>query len=67
MFSLFVAHNAVVTDLYRDGEQIEALVLNYNPASSGTVQADEEQLTLPPDIFTLIRLSPSSLNIPLQK
>ena len=65
--SLLGAHNAVVTDLYRESGQIEALVLNYNPASSATIQADEEQVRLPRSIFSLIRLSVSSLNIPLQK
>ena len=65
--SLLVAHNAVVPDLYREGEQIEALVLNYNPASSATIQADEEEITLPQSILSLIRLSASSLKIPLQK
>jgi hypothetical protein len=66
-FSLLVAHNAVVADLYRKGNQIEALVLNYNPASSATIQVDAEEITLPQSVFTLMQLSPSSLKIPLQK
>ena len=66
-FSLLVAHNAVVADLYREGEQIEAVVLNYNPMAPASMQVGKQRITLPQSVFTMIPLSSSYLVIPPQK
>ncbi len=65
--SLLSAENAIVADLYRQGDQIEAVILDYNPTDSATLQAGGQLIPLPQSLFTLIPLSPSSLKLPLQK
>ena len=65
--SLLSAQNAIIADLYRDGDQIEALILDYNLTDSATLQAGGQLIPLPQSMFTLMPLSPSSLKLPLQK
>jgi hypothetical protein len=64
-YSLLSAQNAVIADLYRQGDQIEAVVLNYNPTASASIQVGEQRIPLPGSPFTLLPLS--SLGFPLQK
>ncbi len=67
MFSLVLAQNAVIADLYRQGDQIEAVVLDYDPMNVGVIQVREKEIALPQSVFTLMLLSPSSLGISQQK
>jgi hypothetical protein len=66
-FSLLSTQNAVVTDLYRNGEQVEAVVLNYNPTRFASLQIGEQQITLPQGVFTIMPIPLSSLALPPQK
>ena len=66
-FSLLSAQNVVIADLYRDGNQIETIVLNYDPTKIATIQLKDQQITVPQSVFTLMPLSSSSLNLPIQK
>src|SRR6266496_394719 len=66
MYSLLSAQNAVIADLYRQGNQIEAVVLNYNTTTLASLQVREHSITLPESTFTLMPLLPSSLNLPPQ-
>jgi hypothetical protein len=64
-FGLLTAQNAVVTDLYRNGEQVEALAVSYDPTSPAALQFGEQQIMLSPGIFTITPISlPSKLPIP---
>jgi len=67
MYSLLSAQNAVIADLYRQGNQIEAVVLNYNTTTLASLQVREHSITLPESTFTLMPLLPSSLNLPSPK
>jgi len=58
-FSMLSTQNAVVADLYRHGNQIEALILNYDPLDSASIRIGNESITLPQSAFTLMPL-PSS-------
>ena len=62
-FGLLSAQNAIVTDLYQGGGEVEALTLNYDPSKLATLQLSEQQITLPPAVFTItpIPLSATSL------
>ncbi len=66
-FNLLSAQDAVIADLYRQGDQIEAVVLNYDPAKAGTINVGAQQIALPQSTFTLLPFPSSSLNLPLQK
>jgi len=66
-FSMLSAQNAVVADLYRDDDQIIAAVLDYDPTISGVIRVGEEEVALPPSVFTLMPLSLSSFGVPFPK
>jgi glycosyl hydrolase family 38 len=66
-FSLLSTQNAVVADLYRQGDQIEAVVLKYDPAKTGTINIGTQQITVPQSAFTLLPLSSSLIKLPAQK
>jgi len=59
-FSLLSAQNAVIADLYPKGDQIEAVVLNYDLARSGIIQVGARQIDLPQSMFIVLPLSLSS-------
>jgi hypothetical protein len=63
-FSLLSAQSAVVADLYREGEQVEAVVLNYDPTKLAIIQLKDQQIAVPQSVFTLMRLSASALGVP---
>ncbi len=63
-FSMLSGQNAIVADLYRMGEQVEALVLNYNPDTSATLKAGDQQIALPKKAFTLIPITLPTLPTP---
>jgi hypothetical protein len=65
MFSLLSAQDAVIADLYRQGDQLEAVILNYGPTGSASVQIGNQRIALPQSVFTLMPLP--SLEIPSQK
>ena len=64
---MFSAQDAVIADLYQEGNQIEAIVLDYDPNKTATIQLKDQQIALPQNVFTLMPLSSSSLNLPIQK
>jgi alpha-mannosidase len=66
-FSLLSAQNAIVADLYRQGDQLAALVLDYDSMTAGAIQIGEQEVALPQGVFTLMPLPSSSLHLPLQK
>lgn len=45
-FSLISAQNAIISDLYRRGGQVEALVVNYDPTAAAALQIGEKQIPL---------------------
>jgi hypothetical protein len=63
--SVLSSQSAIVADLYREGDQIMAVVLDYDPMIGGLIQFGEEDVVLPGRVFTLQPLSPSALRIPL--
>ncbi len=65
-FSLLSTQDAVIADLYRQGDKIEAIVLSYDLDKLGVIQVGTEQIDLPRNIFTLMPLPLSSFEIPLQ-
>jgi len=67
MFSLASAQNAVIADLYPQGNQIEAVVLNYDPTKAGTINLGAQQIAVPPSVFMLMPLPTSSLEFPPQR
>jgi hypothetical protein len=66
-FGLLSAQNAIVADIYRNGEQVEALAVSYDTTSPATLQFGEQQITLSPIVFTITPISlPAELPIPLE-
>lgn len=63
--SMLSAQGAVIADLYRQGDQIEAVILNYNPIDAASIRMGNRTITLPQSVFTLQSLP--SLELPLQK
>jgi hypothetical protein len=62
---LLSAQNAVVADLYRNGEQVEAITLNYDLSQPATLRYGEQQIALPPKVFTITPMSfPSTPLLP---
>ncbi|MGH7463201.1 MAG: hypothetical protein ACREMA_19515, partial [Longimicrobiales bacterium] len=45
-FSLLSAEGGLVADLYRQGDHVEALVLNYDPASPVTLTVGGRQISV---------------------
>ena len=66
IYSLLSSQDTVISDLYRNGDRIEAVVLNYDPIKSGVIQIGARQIILSQSVFTLMPLSLSSLEIPSQ-
>jgi hypothetical protein len=64
-FSLLSAQDAVIADLYRQGDQLEAVILNYGPTGSASVQIGNQRIALPQSVFTLMPLP--SVDIPSQR
>jgi len=60
VFSLLSAQDAIVADLYREGDQVMAVVLDYDPMNGGVIQVGEEEIALPQRVFTLMPLSASA-------
>lgn len=56
--SMLSAQGALIADLYRAGDQVEALVLNYDPAASASLQFAGGEITLPKSPFALVPLAP---------
>ena len=66
-FSLLTSQNGVVADLYRQGQAIDAIVLNYNITSKANLQLAGQNVELTPSAFTLYPISPASLALPPAK
>jgi hypothetical protein len=47
VYSLMPAQSGIIADVSRRAGQVEALVLDYDPSSPATLQAGENQITLP--------------------
>jgi hypothetical protein len=67
VYSLLSAQDAIVADLYREGDQVMAVVLDYDPTNAGVIQVGEQEIVLPQNVFTMMPLQPSSLGTPLRK
>jgi hypothetical protein len=52
--SLIGADSGIVADLYRSGDQIEAVVLDADPGTPATISSGGQQRTLPPAALTII-------------
>ncbi|GAC1646258.1 MAG: hypothetical protein NVS4B8_18320 [Herpetosiphon sp.] len=55
--SLISATNGIITDLYRRGDHLEAVVLNYEPSRPTKVVSGANQMTLPGAALTLATVS----------
>jgi hypothetical protein len=64
-YSMLSAQDAVIADLYRQEDQLEAVILNYSPTGSASVQIENQRIALPQSVFTLMPLP--SVDIPPQK
>jgi alpha-mannosidase len=64
-YSMLSAQDAVIADLYRQGDRLEAVILNYGPTGSASVQIGNQRSALPQSVFTLMPFP--SLEIPPQK
>jgi len=64
-FSMLSVQAAMIADLYREGNQITVVVLNYDPTDLAIIQLKDQQITVPQSAFTLMRLSASALGVPL--
>jgi hypothetical protein len=62
--SLLSAQNAIIADLYWQGDQLEAIILDYDLTDSATLQTQGQLILLPQNVFTLMPLLPSVLGIP---
>ena len=60
-FSLLSAQSGIVADLYRQDNQVQAVVLDYDPATPVTLMADNGQIVLTESALTL---APLELKIP---
>ena len=63
-YSVLSSQDAVISDLYRLGDLVEAAVLNYDPAKAGTIDFGGQQIALPQGAFTLFPLPSSSFETP---
>ncbi len=60
--SLMSSENAVIADVYRAGDQTNAVVINYDPSTSATIQIGNQKIAVPPSVFAIVPLpSPASL------
>ena len=66
-YSMLSTEGALIADLYRQDDQIMAVVLDYDPANAGVIQVGGQEVALPQSVFLLMPLPLSSLNLPLQK
>jgi alpha-mannosidase len=57
--SLIAAESGIVADLYRSGDQIEAMVLDYDPATPATITSGDIRVTLPSAALTVTVVAPS--------
>ena len=60
-----LARDAIVADLYRQRDQVEAVMLNYGPIGSANFQFGNQRIALAQSLFTLMPLP--SLETPSQK
>ncbi|MEP7137402.1 MAG: glycoside hydrolase family 38 C-terminal domain-containing protein [Chloroflexota bacterium] len=67
IFSLLSAQNAMIIDLYRQGNQFEAVILNYGPTQPAALQVGGQQIALPQSVFSLVPISLQSLSLPSTK
>lgn len=51
---LIAAESGIVADLYRSGDQIEAVVLDYDPATPATITSGDIRVTLPAAALTVV-------------
>ncbi len=56
-FSLFSAQNAIVADVYQEGGQVEALVLNYAPNLPASFQIGGQRMALLQSVMTVMPIS----------
>lgn len=56
-FSLLSAQNAIVSDIYRRGDQVEALVLNYEPSSPASLSISGQAITLSESVMSSVPIT----------
>ena len=63
-FSLLSAQNALIADLFPQGNSIQAVALSYDPGSPATIQVDGQQIQIPEGVFRLLAIPASDLSLP---
>ncbi|HLY26470.1 MAG TPA: glycoside hydrolase family 38 C-terminal domain-containing protein [Aggregatilineales bacterium] len=57
--SLLSADNAVIADVIRQGDQVEALAINYNLESPATLHFGNQSVPVPKSVFTVMPITPA--------
>ena len=65
-YSLLSSQDRVITDLYRLGDQIEVIAVNYDSTQSGSIQFGTQKINFPKNKFTLLPLPLSAFELPPQ-
>jgi hypothetical protein len=55
--SLLSAQNAIVADIYRQGDQVNALILNYQPSMPATLEIGGQPVTLPQSVMSVMPIA----------
>ncbi len=63
-FSLLTAQNAVVADLYRQADHVEALIVNYDPTAPATLQTQGGSIAVSMRVFDQIAIPLSAVSQP---
>lgn len=61
-FSLLASHNAIIADLYGQADQVEALILSYDPTLPATLTMNGQSIVVPMGSFNLMPLQISTLS-----
>ncbi len=62
--SILSAQGAIIADLSRRGDLIQAVIVDYDPTGSAALQTIGGVIPLPKSVLTLMQLPPSSLKFP---
>jgi alpha-mannosidase len=52
-FSQISAQNGIIADLIRQGDQIQALTINYNPDLAAVIRVGDQQINVPPAAISM--------------
>ncbi len=60
--SVMSSENAIIADVYRVGNQMNAVVINYDPSTPATIQIGNQIIAVPQSVFAIVPLPmPASL------